>query len=424
MEQIVLNEVMHVALKDLVPSGNNIRTSMNEGNIVDLMQSITQVGLLTPLIVIQHIDNSTFTVVAGHRRLEALTRLHTGDWLVPVIVRSNLDEAAITQVMLIENLQREDLSPLDEANAMELLYNTGLNQSEIALKVGKSQSFVSQRLNLLTLPDEVQSLLSKKIIKLSDAIQMIGISVESLKPLMRKASKIEASDVVSFNTWDMESARRNDQRLEAKKLVDDFKSHYTVLDARPADDINLLRVMKPNELDTYMPSDADVLYETYSGIAVAEYHAETDDIDPWDLYQAERTRINTINKDLKLNYKLASAMIVKGIITDKKNKARQPMLNHCLHKLVEEMYDAVESVESVLGLDFKDDEDAWRDWLNTSQDNVTQALLICMYEARELDEYITPLVTEAGVELPTYLDMPESPPLEDDDDDYDDDDFE
>ena len=142
MEQIVLNEVMHVALKDLIPSNNNIRTSMNEGNIVDLMQSITQVGLLTPLIVIQHMNNSTFVVVAGHRRLEALTRLHTGDWLVPVIVRSNLDEAAITQVMLIENLQREDLSPLDEANAMELLYNTGLNQSEIALKVGKSQSFV------------------------------------------------------------------------------------------------------------------------------------------------------------------------------------------------------------------------------------------------------------------------------------------
>ena len=422
MEQIVLNEVMHIALKDLVPSGNNIRSTMNEGNIVDLMQSIAQVGLLNPLMIVQHMDNSKFTVIAGHRRLEALTRLHTGDWLVPVIVRSNLDEAAITQVMLIENLQREDLSPLDEANAFELLYNTGLNQSEIALKVGKSQSFVSQRLNLLSLPDEVLSLLSTKVIKLSDAIQMIGISDVSLKPLIKKASKIEAGESVTFNSYDMESARRNDQRLEAKRLVDNFKSLYTVLDARPADDINMLRIMKPSELETYMPSDADVLYETYSGIAVAEYNAKTDDIDPWDVYCAERDRISAINKDLKLNYKLASSMVVKSVITDKKNKARQPMLNHCLLNLVEEMYDAVESVESVLGLDFKDDEDAWRDWLTTSPDNVIQALLICMYEARELDEYLVPLVTETGVEPPTYLAMPDAPP--DDDDDYDDDDDE
>lgn len=220
----------------------------------------------------------------------------------------------------------------------------------------------------------------------------------------------------------MESARRNDQRLEAKKLVDNFKSLYTVLDARPTDDINMLRIMTPSELETYMPSDADVLYETYSGIAVAEYNAKTDDIDPWDVYQAERTRINAINKDLTLNYKLASSMVVKSIITDKKNKARQPMLNHCLLKLVEEMYDAVSDVESVLGLDFKDDEDSWRDWLTTSPDNVVQALLICMYEAKELDEYLIPLVTDAGVELPTYLDMPEAPP--DDDDDFDDEDYE
>jgi len=421
MEQIVLNEVMHVALKDLVPSGNNIRSTMNEGNIVDLMQSIAQVGLLNPLMVVQHIDTSKFTVIAGHRRLEALTRLHTGDWLVPVIVRSNLDEAAITQVMLIENLQREDLSPLDEANAFELLYNTGLNQSEIALKVGKSQSFVSQRLNLLSLPDEVLSLLSTKVIKLSDAIQMIGISDVSLKPLIKKASKIEAGESITFNSYDMESARRNDQRLEAKKLVDNFKSLYTVLDARPADDINMLKIMKPSELETYMPSDADVLYETYSGIAVAEYNAKTDDIDPWDLYHAERDRINAINKDLKLNYKLASSMIVKSIITDKKNKARQPMLNHCLLKLVEETYDAVSDVESILGLDFKDDEDAWRDWLSASPDNVIQTLLVSLYEARELDEYIEPLVAAAGVEPPTYIAMPESPP--DDDDDFYDEDY-
>jgi len=99
-QQITKNEIIHVALKDLYPSNNNVRGFMDESNIVDLMNSIAQVGLLTPLIV-QELDDveGGFVVVAGHRRLEALTRLHSDDWLVPVLVRNDFDDCAVTQVM-------------------------------------------------------------------------------------------------------------------------------------------------------------------------------------------------------------------------------------------------------------------------------------------------------------------------------------
>jgi ParB family transcriptional regulator, chromosome partitioning protein len=413
--QVTKNEIIHVALKDLYPSNNNVRGFMDEGNIIDLMNSIAQVGLLTPLIVQELGDvEGGFVVVAGHRRLEALTRLHSDDWLVPVLVRNDFDDRAITQVMLIENLQREDLSPLDEAKAFKSLLESGLNQTEIADKIGRSQSFVSQRLNLLTLPDDVRSLLADKVIKLSDAVQMIGISEESLKPLVKKALKAE--DSFSFSSWDIDGARRADARALDKKIVDEFKSRYTVLDSRPDFGIEVIAVMATDQLASYMPSDNDVLYQSYNGIVVAERTAESEDgVDPWDTYHDERNRVRKINHDAMINYKLAAKMIVKSLIADKTHAARQPMLRGAIRSLVNEMYDAQSSVQDMLNIDFEDDDDAWDKWLDVSSENVIQALLFVMYESNELDSVITPILAEQGLEMPAMLDMPE-PPEEDEDD--------
>jgi ParB family chromosome partitioning protein len=418
---VTTNEIIHVALKDLYPSNNNVRGFMDEGNIVDLMNSIAQVGLLTPLIVQELGDvEGGFVVVAGHRRLEALTRLHSDDWLVPVLVRNDFDDRAVTQVMLIENLQREDLSPLDEAKAFKSLLDSGFNQTEIADKIGRSQSFVSQRLNLLTLPDDVQSLLSDKVIKLSDAVQMIGISEESLKPLVKKALKAE--DSFSFSSWDIDGARRADARALDKKIVDEFKSRYTVLDHRPDDlDVNVIAVMATDQLATYMPSDSDVLYQSYNGIVVAEVALKSgDDVDPWDAYHDERDRVRKINHDAMVNYKLAAKMIVKSLITDKTHVARQPMLRGAIRTLVDEMYDAQSSVEDMLGLDFEDDADAWDEWLDASSENVIQALLFVMYDSGELDDTIEPVLASQGLETPAMLAMPEPPEEDEDDEDLED----
>jgi ParB family chromosome partitioning protein len=420
-QQITKNEIIHVALKDLYPSNNNVRGFMDEGNIIDLMNSIAQVGLLTPLIVQELGDvEGGFVVVAGHRRLEALTRLHSDDWLVPVLVRNDFDDRAVTQVMLIENLQREDLSPLDEAKAFKSLLDSGFNQTEIADKIGRSQSFVSQRLNLLTLPDDVRSLLADKKLKLSDAVQMIGISEESLKPLVKKALKNESTDPVSFSSWDIDGARRADKRAADKKIVDEFKSRYTVLDSRPDFNVEVIAVMATDQLESYMPSDSDVLYQSYNGIVVAERAAEDDEIDPWDAYHDERDRVRKINHDAMVNYKLASKMIVKSLITDKTHAARQVMLRSAIRNLVDEMYDAQSSVEDMLGLEFGEDTDDWDDWLNASSENVIQALLFVMYDNGELDGDIEPVLALEGLETPAMLEMPEPPEEDEDDEDLED----
>jgi ParB/RepB/Spo0J family partition protein len=418
---VTTNEIIHVALKDLIPSSNNVRSFMDEDGIEGLLQSITQVGLLSPLIV-QEIEDSagTFVIVAGHRRFEALKRIHTLDWLVPVLVRDDLNEQSITQVMLVENLQRENLSPLDEATAFKVLADGGITQTDIAARIGKSQSYVSQRLQLLTLPDDVRSLLADKAIKLSDATQMVGISEESLKPLIKKALKVEPGEVVEFSSWDIDGARRADARALDKKIVDEFKSRYTVLDSRPDFNVEIIAVMATDQLESYMPSDSDVLYQSYNGIIVAERIAENDKVDPWDAYNDERDRVRKINHDALTNYKLASKMIVKSLITDKTHTARQPMLRSAIRTLVNEMYDAQSSVESLLGLDFDDCEDVWDGWLSASSENVIQALLCCMYDNGELDDDIEPILASQGLEMPAMLDMPDMPDEDEDDEDLDD----
>ena len=419
---VVSNEIIHVALKDLIPSSNNVRSFMDEDGIEGLLQSITQVGLLSPLIV-QELEDSagTFVIVAGHRRFEALKRIHTLDWLVPVLVRDDLNEQSITQVMLVENLQRENLSPLDEAMAFKVLADGGITQTDIAARIGKSQSYVSQRLQLLTLPDDVRSLLADKAIKLSDATQMVGISEESLKPLIKKALKVEPGEAVEFSSWDIDGARRADARALDKKIVDEFKSRYTVLDSRPDFGIEIIAVMATDQLASYMPSDSDVLYQSYNGIIVAERTAESEDgVDPWDVYHDERDRVRKINHDAMINYKLAAKMIVKSLIADKTHAARQPMLRGAIRSLVDEMYDAQSSVQDMLGIDFEDDDDAWDKWLDVSSENVIQALLFVMYESNELDSVITPILAEQGLEMPAMLDMPEPPEEDEDDEDLED----
>jgi hypothetical protein len=247
---------------------------------------------------------------------------------------------------------------------------------------------------------------------------MIGISEESLKPLVKKALKAE--DSFSFSSWDIDGARRADARALDKKIVDEFKSRYTVLDSRPDFNVEIIAVMATDQLATYMPSDSDVLYQSYNGIIVAERIAEDDEVDPWDAYHDERDRVRKINHDAMTNYKLAGKMIVKSLITDKTHAARQPMLRGAIRTLVDEMYDAQSSVESLLGLDFEDDHNAWDEWLDASSENVIQALLFTLYDSGELDDVVTPILAEQGLEMPAMLDMPEPPEKDEDDEDLDD----
>lgn len=166
-----------IATKFLRPGPGNLRDGAGGSwpdPDPDLAASIKAVGVLEPLIVraTPASGPTTWEVIAGHRRAGAA--ILAGLENVPVIVRQVTDAEAV-QFALIENLQREDLTPLEEARAYAKLLELGSKQKDLAPKVGRSQSHVSKRLALLKLPAPAQAYLDSGRLLVEDALAMVGM---------------------------------------------------------------------------------------------------------------------------------------------------------------------------------------------------------------------------------------------------------
>lgn len=143
----------------LVPAEDNVRDDLTD--VADLAASIYQIGLQQPLrVVLVPIDEygtHAYKIVAGHRRHAALGLLiEDNRWVgkVPVLVAPQLDDQERVAAMIVENIQRKDLNPVEEAHAFRrLVKEFGYKQADVAAKVGRSASYVSDRLALLNLPD-------------------------------------------------------------------------------------------------------------------------------------------------------------------------------------------------------------------------------------------------------------------------------
>lgn len=133
------------------------RTEFDDFQLEELAASIRTQGLIQPLIV-SSTGKGTYTIVAGERRWRAAQR--AGLTVVPVVVRQVRDDRELLELALVENLQRSDLNPMEEAEAYRTLQeNFGLSQEEIAGRVGKARPAVANTLRLLKLPAEIQDFL-------------------------------------------------------------------------------------------------------------------------------------------------------------------------------------------------------------------------------------------------------------------------
>lgn len=145
------SEQRTIAIDDIKLSGENMRIDM--GDLTELADSIRERGVLQPLLVEDGADG--YLLVAGHRRLAAARR--AGLRRIPCTVRpAYSDDGARLSDMLAENLHRRNLSPLEAAHAVKRLVDSGRTQAEVAVLLGKGQTYVSNHLKLLTLPPEDQ----------------------------------------------------------------------------------------------------------------------------------------------------------------------------------------------------------------------------------------------------------------------------
>ncbi len=174
--------VLEADIANILPNPDQPRTEFNTLRIEELANSIREKGILQPLIVKK--KGEKFELICGERRLKAAKTL--GLAKVPVVVKDIADEALL-EVALIENIQREDLNPLEEAKAfLRLVEERGLSQDEIAKRVGKDRSTIANALRLLRLPDEIRELLLAGMLTEGHARALLALPTDSLQKSLAK----------------------------------------------------------------------------------------------------------------------------------------------------------------------------------------------------------------------------------------------
>jgi ParB family chromosome partitioning protein len=203
-------------LEDMVPGMYQPRTRMDEGALYELAESIKAQGIMQPILVrkLDRGDNAgKYEIIAGERRFRA-ARLAGLD-SVPVLVRDVPDEAAAAMA-LIENIQREDLNPLEEAQGLQrLIKDFGLTHEQAAQAVGRSRSAASNLLRLLNLADPVQTMLMAGDIDMGHARALLALE---------RAAQITAANQI---------AQKKLSVREAESLVKKLGAEFSLVSPKP-----------------------------------------------------------------------------------------------------------------------------------------------------------------------------------------------
>ncbi len=176
--------VISLPVHQIKPNPRQPRTEINDANLQELAESIREHGVLQPVLVITEPGKDEYYLVAGERRLRAAKL--AGLEMIPAIIRP-VSEQERLELALIENLQREDLSPLETAEAyQQLVEEFGLRHEDIAIRVGKSREAVSNTLRLLNLSDEAKKALKNEEISEGHARALLGLHNETAQNTVLK----------------------------------------------------------------------------------------------------------------------------------------------------------------------------------------------------------------------------------------------
>ncbi|MFN0111191.1 MAG: ParB/RepB/Spo0J family partition protein [Blastocatellia bacterium] len=169
------DELLEVDIDLIEPNPDQPRYHFNENKLEELAQSIKVNGLVQP-ILLRRVSNGRYQIVAGERRWRASQR--AGLHKVNAVVRS-IPDAKLLELALIENIQRQELNPIEEAQAYQrLIQNLGLTQDEVAQRVGKDRSSVANYLRLLKLPARIQRMLEEEQLSMGHARALLGLESE------------------------------------------------------------------------------------------------------------------------------------------------------------------------------------------------------------------------------------------------------
>ena len=220
-ETKVESQKNRLSISDLVPNKYQPRKIFDESNLEDLTNSIRERGLIQPIIVRKSAEDiSKFEIIAGERRWLAAQKagLHN----VPVVI-TEVDDLKSLEFAIVENVQRQDLNPLEEAQGYKrLIDDFSYDQEKVSKFIGKSRSHITNTLRLLTLPDEVIKLIETQKLTAGHAKILVGLNNANFvanKILEKKLSVRQAENFVKiFKNKKQKSSKLKDTNIIALEL--------------------------------------------------------------------------------------------------------------------------------------------------------------------------------------------------------------
>ena len=206
-----------IPVDQISPNPYQPRKTFNESSIEELARSVREHGIVQPLVVTR-LGDRKYQLIAGERRFRAAQR--AGLSKVPVVIKEKVRDSDTLQIALIENIQREDLNPIEEANAYHQLHEEfGLTQEEISKQVGKERSTIANFLRLLKLPDGVKKLLASGQLSMGHARAILAVA--SAKQQEQLAERVVKRNL-NVRQTEVLAAEKSPKAAEPEKEKDVF----------------------------------------------------------------------------------------------------------------------------------------------------------------------------------------------------------
>ncbi|MCE5285269.1 MAG: ParB/RepB/Spo0J family partition protein [Pelosinus sp.] len=259
--------VTEVAISEIKPNKFQPRREFDEEALLELSQSIVQYGIIQPVVVRKLLNG--YELVAGERRWRASQK--AGLKTIPVVVKDYTD-AEMTEIALIENLQRQDLNPIEEAMAYRRLMNEfGLTQEEVARKIGRSRSLIANTVRLLNLCPEIQKHVSRGTLSMGQARPLLALEDAELQ--QQAAETIIEEDLSARDVEELVK-RMNALPAKTKTAADIVPVEKEIFVVEAEDKLKLLlgtqvkikpgKIKSKIEIEFYSADDLERILETIS----------------------------------------------------------------------------------------------------------------------------------------------------------------
>ncbi len=213
------NEIVELSLDKIIPNKNQPRNKFDDDSLVELAESIKEVGVIQPIVVRKPGGEEKYEIITGERRYRATKK--AGLNTIPSIVVKNVDDVSSLEMALIENIHRDNLSPMEKAYTFrQLIDEFNITHDKLSKRIGKSRTTITNTLRLLNLPIEVQKLINEE--KISEGHARTILAVDGKEEMIKIANLIVKNELSVREAERLARRKEEDRKGKKNKKVLQF----------------------------------------------------------------------------------------------------------------------------------------------------------------------------------------------------------